>query len=216
MPVIGALFVCSGPGLADNFTPPAASTAPFNIGVSTDTEPFIWPVAKLIAGKKVQVVSKYGTRKAFAAAIVGRTPPGATPIVALSSSTVDEMHEGIDFAVPPGSSVRAARSGKVLFAGFSGAYVSRADKKDKNRLVIVMHADGRSSRYVHLARLLVGPRQTVKAGDPVGTSAPSDEWVQPVLHFEIREANGKALDPLPLINATTTQVTLAVPAPPVR
>ena len=98
--------------------------------------------------------------------------------------------------MPAGSNVRASRSGKVLFAGYSTAYVTRADKKDKNHLVIVRHADGKSTRYVHLDRLSVRPGLDVKAGDILGTSSDSDEWTVPVLHFEIREATGQAVDPL--------------------
>ena len=114
----------------------------------------------------------------------------------------DELHEGVDFSVPADTPVRAARSGKVLFAGFSTAYVSRADKKDKNHLVIVRHADGKSTRYVHLDRLLVRPGQELKAGDILGKSSDSDEWTEPVVHFEIRDSNGKALDPVTFLTET--------------
>ena len=78
------------------------------------------------------------------------------------------MHEGIDYSAPPGTVVRAARSGKVIFAGFSKMYVSRADKKDQSRFVIIRHADGQSSRYVHLAGLRVRPGQDVKPGRSSG------------------------------------------------
>jgi murein DD-endopeptidase MepM/ murein hydrolase activator NlpD len=116
----------------------------------------------------------------------------------------DELHEGVDFAVPEGTNVHAAHSGTVLFAGFSSAYVSRKDKKDKNHLVIIRHPDGRSTRYVHLDRLMVRPGQAVKSGDVLGTSSQSDEWTTPVVHFEIRETNGKAMDPLVFIPGNET------------
>jgi murein DD-endopeptidase MepM/ murein hydrolase activator NlpD len=110
-----------------------------------------------------------------------------------------EDHEGIDFSVPAESNVRASRSGKVLFAGYSSAYTSRADKKDKNHLVIIRHDDGTSTRYVHLERMRVKPGMQVKQGDVIATSSESDEWSEPVVHFEIRESNGRALDPLTLL-----------------
>lgn len=110
-----------------------------------------------------------------------------------------ENHEGIDYAADPGTPVRVARAGKVLFAGFSKVYASRVDKKDQSRFVIVRHADGKSSRYVHLATLRVRPMQEVKAGDILGTAAASDEWTSPVVHFEIRAADGVAVNPAPLL-----------------
>lgn len=152
------------------------------VEVSTETvvmeavEPFVWPVSRKIQGSNVGIVSKFGQRKAL----------GTGPL---------EKHEGVDFGVPPGSSVKAARSGKVLFAGFSREYTQRADKKQQNRLVIVRHADGTSTRYVHLATLKVRPPQEVKAGDILGTTDSSDEVPMPVLHFEIRTAGGNAIDP---------------------
>jgi murein DD-endopeptidase MepM/ murein hydrolase activator NlpD len=158
-----------------------------SVGVSTATaevEPFVWPVSKTIAGKKTKIVSGFGKR----------TPLAPNPPVA-------EMHEGVDFAVPPGSTVHAARSGKVLFVGFSKAYVSRDDKTDQQHLIIIRHADGMSTRYVHLNTLRVRPMQDVKSGEVLGTTSESDEWTEPVLHFEIREANGHPVDPQKLLIA---------------
>ena len=114
---------------------------------------------------------------------------------AVSTAPKSEMHEGIDYSAAPGTEVRAARSGKVIFAGFSKMYVSRADKNDQSRLVIIRHADGQSSRYVHLGAFRVRPGQDVRSGQVVGVVAESDEWVAPVLHFEIRNIQGRAIDP---------------------
>ncbi len=150
------------------------------VSVSSDTVeviPFARPVSAKIGGKTTKVVSGFGKRKV----------PGSDQV---------EPHDGIDFVVPPEANVKAAQDGKVLFAGYSSAYVSRADKKDKNHLVIIQHADGKSTRYVHLERLRVRPGAQVKTGDVIGTTSNSDEWTVPVLHFEIREANGKALNPI--------------------
>jgi murein DD-endopeptidase MepM/ murein hydrolase activator NlpD len=195
----GALLFMGGPLLwaAEPLTP-AVSTGPVVSTTTVANEPFVWPVAEVIGGKHVKVVSRFGRRK------LPSIPALATSTVVLPA---DELHEGVDFGVPAGSNVRAARSGRVIFAGFSGAYVSRADKKDKNHLVIVRHADGRSTRYVHLDRLKVRPGQDVKSGEILGTSSASDEWPDPVLHFEIRETNGQALDPMTLLTQTQTLIT---------
>jgi murein DD-endopeptidase MepM/ murein hydrolase activator NlpD len=180
-------FVGISPLHADYLTPAASSVTAVAVSSSSLVEPFVWPVSRMIGPKKTAIVSKFGKRKI-----------PALPLLATSTVVVptDELHEGIDFAVPNESNIRAARSGRVLFAGYSTAYVSRADKKDKNHLVIIRHADGKSTRYVHLNRLMVRPGQDVKAGDVIGTSSESDEWSVPVVHFEIRETNGQAVDPL--------------------
>jgi len=69
-------------------------------------------------------------------------------------------------------------------------YVSRADKTDQHRLVIVRHADGMSSRYVHLKHAACETGQDVQSGQVLGVLAESDEWTEPVLHFEIRDLRG--------------------------
>jgi len=154
-----------------------SSTSSAMPAVTLSTEPFVSPLGR----GKMKIVSGFGKRPV----------PG--------DATKTEMHEGIDIAVTPGALVRASRPGKVLFAGFSKAYASRADKTDQNHLVIVRHADGMSSRYVHLDSLRVRPMQEVASGQVLGTASESDEWTAPVLHFEIREANGKPIDPKPLL-----------------
>jgi murein DD-endopeptidase MepM/ murein hydrolase activator NlpD len=137
-------------------------------------EPYVCPVAKCV------VLSKFGSR-ATPAPLAGKPPT--------------ERHEGIDLRVTPGQQIRAARSGRVIFAGFSKAYASRADKKDQQRLIIVSHADRQSTRYVHLNSIAVRPPQMVKAGDVLGTASESDEWAEPVLHFEVHAINGSLLNP---------------------
>src|SRR5205823_4126776 len=122
---------------------------------------------------------------------------GARP--ALNDPAKKEPHEGVDLAVLPGDSVKAARSGKVLFVGFSKAYVSRADKTDQQHLIIIRHSDGSSTRYVHLNALRVRPMQEVVPGQVIGTASESDEASVPVLHFEIRRSDGKALNPEKLL-----------------
>jgi murein DD-endopeptidase MepM/ murein hydrolase activator NlpD len=140
------------------------------LAAPVEAEPYKCPFTKCV------VVSKFGSR-------------------AVPGKAAAERHEGVCLRAAPGQTVHAARSGKVIFAGFSKAYVSRADKRDQQRLIIVRHADGQSSRYVHLNTLQVRPPQEVQAGDALGTASESDEWTEPVLHFEIRAVNGTPLNP---------------------
>lgn len=149
---------------------PPAISSPVVVSSAPVVEPYLCPLAKCT------VVSHWGLRPV----------PG---------KTATEPHRGVDFKVEPGQTIRAARSGRVIFAGFSKEYVSRADKKQQERLVIIVHDDRQSSRYVHLNSIAVRPPQLVKAGDFIGTTAESDEGTEPVLHFEIKAANGTALNP---------------------
>jgi murein DD-endopeptidase MepM/ murein hydrolase activator NlpD len=158
---------------ADEMPPVVAVSSP----AVAASEPFVWPVSKSIGGQKVKIVSHFGPRKG--------PPPDNKP----------EPHTGCDFNVPPGSTVKAAKSGKIIFAGFSSEYVSRADKTEKSRLVIVKHADNTSTRYVHLNVLKVTPGMQVTAGQVLGLSSESDEDTLPVVHFEIRDAVGRPLNP---------------------
>jgi len=143
-------------------------------------EPYVCPVSS----GRCTVVSGFGTRK-------------------IPGKTETERHDGVCLRIAEGQSVRAARSGKVIFAGFSKEYASRANKKEQSRLVIVRHADGQSTRYVHLNSLSVRPPQDVKAGAVLGTAANSDEWPESVLHFEIRDVTGKPVNPAPLLKPKT-------------
>ncbi|HVO33368.1 MAG TPA: M23 family metallopeptidase [Elusimicrobiota bacterium] len=158
---------------ADASTPTAPAPAP--------VEPFVYPLTN-----HRKMVSGFGPR-----------PVPADPDHPGLPKT--EMHEGLDWAVAPNTPVMASRSGKVLFAGFSKMYASRVDKTDQSRLMIIRHDDGKSTRYVHLNTLSVRPGQQVLSGDVIGTTAESDEWKVPVLHFEIRDAGGRALNPAKLL-----------------
>lgn len=147
---------------------PPAISSPVVVSSAPAVEPYGCPLAKCT------VVSKFGART-----VSGKTEP----------------HYGVDVKAGAGQTVRAARSGRVIFAGFSKEYVSRADKKQQERLIIIVHADRQSTRYVHLNSIAVRPPQMVEAGDAIGTASESDEWTEPVLHFEIHAANGKPLNP---------------------
>ena len=193
------------PPLTAPVTPPPASpvTAPLPSPatgeVIVSTEPFLNPFGT----KKPKIVSGYGKRD---------VPPSLVPVTTGPVLPLQEMHEGVDYRAFPGSAVKAARSGKVIFAGFSKTYASRADKTDQQRLVIVRHSDGLSSRYVHLSVLRVKPGQEVQCGQVLGILDESDEWTEPVLHFEIRDIRGQPLDPAKLI----TEVAVSTPVAKAR
>lgn len=99
---------------------------------------------------------------------------------------VTRMHEGLDLKYPPRAPVKAARDGRVTFAGWKAGY---------GKLVELSHAGGYQTRYGHLSKILVRPGQRVQSGQLVGRIGSTGWATGPHLHFEIRR-NGQPVNPL--------------------
>ncbi len=95
------------------------------------------------------------------------------------------FHPGIDIALPYGTPVRAARAGRVTFAGWRGGY---------GNLVILNHTEGYSTRYGHMQRFIVRAGQWVRAGQVIGYVGSTGYSTGPHLHFELRR-HGRLLNP---------------------
>ena len=95
-------------------------------------------------------------------------------------------HAGLDFAAPAGTPVRAAVGGRIIDAGWEGAYGWR---------ITVRHRDGTETWYCHLSDMLVtGGR--VAAGQRIGRVGSTGNSTGPHLHFEVHPDGGAAVDPL--------------------
>jgi murein DD-endopeptidase MepM/ murein hydrolase activator NlpD len=94
------------------------------------------------------------------------------------------MHKGIDFAVPSGTPVMAAGSGKVTFKGWAGEY---------GNLVVVDHGNGYSTAYGHLSRFADGTHVggNISQGEVVAYSGMTGLATGPHLHYEIRIHNNQ-------------------------
>ena len=97
-------------------------------------------------------------------------------------------HQGVDYAAPAGTRVRAVGDGVVEFAGRQGGY---------GNLVIVRHDSRVSTFYAHLQALGRGIRTgaRVAQGDTVGLVGQTGWATGPHLHYEFRVA-GAARNPL--------------------
>jgi len=95
------------------------------------------------------------------------------------------MHSGLDFRASVGSPAHVTADGTVIKAGWNGGY---------GRMVEVEHADGFTTRYAHLSKILVSEGQKLSAGDIVGNVGSSGRSTGPHLHYEVRR-NGDALNP---------------------
>jgi murein DD-endopeptidase MepM/ murein hydrolase activator NlpD len=96
------------------------------------------------------------------------------------------MHEGIDIAVPSGTPVHAAQSGRVIIAGWMGGY---------GNLVVIDHGGGLSTAYGHNSSFAVGAGSSVSQGQVVAYSGSTGNSTGPHVHFEVR-VNGSPVDPL--------------------
>lgn len=95
-------------------------------------------------------------------------------------------HEGVDYAAPTGTPVKAAGDGKVIFRGKKGGY---------GNVVILKHGGNISTLYGHLSRFgkyRVGRR--VKQGDIIGYVGMTGLATGPHLHYEYR-VNGVHRNP---------------------
>lgn len=101
------------------------------------------------------------------------------------------LHTGTDFHFSPGEAVKATAPGKVISAGWAGGY---------GNMVEIDHGDGISTRYGHMAEILVKVGDTVKAGGQIGLAGSTGRSTGTHLHYEVRE-NGHPIDPMYFINA---------------
>ena len=95
-------------------------------------------------------------------------------------------HNGTDLAANYGAPVRAIGHGTVITAGFQGGY---------GNLVVIRHANGYTSYYGHLSRLLVRSGARVSQSDLVGLVGSTGLATGPHLHYGIMK-NGAWADPM--------------------
>jgi len=96
------------------------------------------------------------------------------------------LHEGIDYAVNVGTTVRAARGGKIVYSGWARGY---------GKTVIIEHQRGLRTLYAHNSKLLVYSGENVYRGEPIAKSGNTGRSTGPHLHFEI-QVNSRPVNPL--------------------
>lgn len=96
-----------------------------------------------------------------------------------------ELHEGIDFAGKPGSTVHAAAAGVVTWSGRRGGY---------GNMVEISHGDGYTTRYAHNKENLARVGQRVDKGDAIATLGSTGRSTGTHVHFEVLQ-DGKVVNP---------------------
>lgn len=98
-----------------------------------------------------------------------------------------KRNDGIDIAVPEGTSVKAAENGVVLYAGNELA--------DFGNLVLVKHEGGLVTAYAHNASLQVKRGQSVARGQTIARAGRTGGASTSKVHFEVRK-NSTPVNPM--------------------
>jgi len=105
-------------------------------------------------------------------------PARGTITTCFQGPGVGRDHEGLDIAAPPGTPVRAAEAGKVIYSARLGAY---------GNVVVLKHAGRYSSVYAHNRQNLVSQGSFVEKGQEIAVVGSTGNATGPHLHFEIRK-----------------------------
>ena len=103
-------------------------------------------------------------------------------------------NEGINIAVPEGTSVRSAESGIVAYAG--------NELKGYGNLVLIRHKNGWVTAYAHNKQLFVKRGDTVKRGTVIAKAGQTGSVTTPQLHFEVRKG-ASAVNPMKYLTSKT-------------
>jgi murein DD-endopeptidase MepM/ murein hydrolase activator NlpD len=113
--------------------------------------------------------------------------PLSGPVVgAFGEARPGHTHAGIDIAVPEGTPIRAADSGRVALMGYVGGY---------GNYTCIQHTGSLSTCYAHQSSFATSNGANVSQGQVIGYSGNTGNSTGPHLHFEVR-INGTPVDPM--------------------
>ena len=129
-----------------------------------------------------------------AASSAGPIRPGAGgmiwpvngPIVSPFGMRWGRLHAGVDIAVPAGTPIRAAKSGRVILLGWTGGY---------GNYTCVGHGGGVSTCYAHQSRYGTSMGASVSQGQVIGYVGCTGHCFGDHLHFEVR-VGGAPVNPM--------------------
>jgi murein DD-endopeptidase MepM/ murein hydrolase activator NlpD len=102
------------------------------------------------------------------------TYEGGAPVERLTDAVWGEYHRGLDYPVPPGTSVEAPGAGTVLLAQTLALL---------GTTVVIDHGEGLVSVLAHLSRATVAAGRHVEQGEPIGLSGDTGIAGSPRVHW---------------------------------
>jgi murein DD-endopeptidase MepM/ murein hydrolase activator NlpD len=144
---------------------PAQATA--RVAAPTATEPTIEAASGATSSETT------GNTPSFRWPVRGRVIQGFGP------KGNGQQNDGINLAVPEGTSVKAAEDGVVAYAG--------NELKGYGNLVLVRHSNGFVTAYAHASEVSVKRGDPVKRGQVIAKAGQTGNVTSPQLHFEIRK-----------------------------
>jgi peptidoglycan DL-endopeptidase CwlO len=108
------------------------------------------------------------------------------PIVSPFGMRWGRLHAGVDIAVPAGTPIRAADSGRVVLLGWTGGY---------GNYTCISHGGSLSTCYAHQSRYGTSMGASVSKGQVIGYVGCTGHCFGDHLHFEVR-VNGQPVDPM--------------------
>ena len=142
------------------------------------------PQAKTQAKSQTSAAAAPKPKPAAASGPVSWRWPLEGKVLAEFSSAAPNL-QGLDIAAAPGTVVRAAAAGEVVYSG--NGLVGYGE------LIIIKHSDRYLSAYAHNRQRFVKEGQGVGAGEKIAEVGGNGDQ-RSRLHFQIRE-NGKPVDP---------------------
>ena len=103
-------------------------------------------------------------------------------------SGYNKLHKGVDFAVPSGTPILAAGSGRIELAGWNGNY---------GRYIRIRHNNTYQTAYAHLSAIAKGvyAGSQVEQGQVIGYVGSTGRSTGPHLHYEIL-VNRRQVNPM--------------------
>lgn len=121
------------------------------------------------------------------------------------------FHNGVDFAFPTGTPIKAALGGEVVGFGntdlIPGCY-------SYGKWVLIEHNNGLSTLYAHLSVISVSKGQSVDTGDIIGYNGNTGYSTGPHLHFTVYASEGVEIVRLGDVKAITNCANAYIPVAP--
>jgi murein DD-endopeptidase MepM/ murein hydrolase activator NlpD len=108
------------------------------------------------------------------------------PVVSPFGMRWGRLHAGVDIAVPSGTAIRAADSGRVVLMGWVGGY---------GNYTCVQHTASLSTCYAHQSSFATSNGASVSQGQVIGYVGCTGHCFGDHLHFETR-VSGSPVDPM--------------------